>query len=312
MLGTMVGDALGMPGEGLTREQLQTEHGRLDSLREGRLPAGEYTDDTEMTLNLCESLLREGDFELRSVASNLAHGFTPWRGYSPHVYGIMAKIRQGMRWEIQVSPSWGVGAATRVAPLGVLYAPEAVLADHAARQAEITHAHANAVAGAVAQAKAVGFATEQGLLETTVGTDDALATLGEVLEDYSVAMLDAVMRIRDLPQATSPEALSGAISKAYPCDGSAVGTVPAALASFMLADGFEDAVIIAVNCGGATDALGAMTGALAGAFYGASAIPERLTAGLTNDERGRDHLVSVGTRLGQLARQRNGVRLEGD
>ncbi len=312
MLGTMVGDSLGMAGEGMNQDQLRAEHGRLDSLREGRLPAGEYTDDTEMALNLGEALVAKGGFDLQAVAEHLAHPFTPWRGYSPHVYGIMAKIRQGMSWAVPGSPSWGVGAAARVAPLGVLYAADPDLVEHAARQAEITHGHPNAVAGAVAQAAAMGFATEQGLLETSVMTEDALSALQEALEDSSVAMLDAVLRTRDLPPAQDPAALCASIARVYACDGSAVGTVPAALAAFMLTDGFENAVITAVNCGGQTDSLGAMAGALAGAFYGASAIPERLTAGLTNEERGRDHIIRVGTRLGELTRARSGLRLEGE
>ncbi|MFH2006685.1 MAG: ADP-ribosylglycohydrolase family protein [bacterium] len=310
MLGTMVGDSLGMPAEGLSRELLMEQLGRLDSLREGRLPAGEYTDDTEMTIGLCEALLERGEFDVRTVAQHMADLFTPWRGYSPHVYGIMARIRQGLDWESPGTSSWGAGAATRVAALGILYADDPLVAEHAAAQAQITHTHANGIAGAVAQAQALSIATVNGLFESAVTAEELLDQLQGPVSDHSVAMIDSLERIRDLRRQDSPEQLSAAIARVYSCDGSAVGTVPAALAAFLLSNSFEEAVIAAVNCGGDTDTLGAMTGALAGAFYGARSIPERLTAGLANEQRGRDHVISLGKKLGLLTRKRSGASLE--
>lgn len=310
MLGTMVGDALGMPAEGMSRQALKEQFGRLDSFREGPLPAGEFTDDTEMTVGLCEALVEAGEFDLQAVAHSLAHNFTPWRGYSPHVYGIMARIRQGMNWDSPGTSSWGSGAATRVAPIGVLYADDPMVTEHAAAQARITHTHANGIAGAIAQAAAVARVTASGLFESTVATDELLEYLLGPVSDHSVAMVDALERIRDLRRPESPEHLSGAISRVFPCDGSAVGTVPAAIAAFLLSDSFEEAVTAAVNCGGDTDTLGAMTGALAGAFYGAKAIPERLTKNLANEKRGRDHVLALGVKLGELTRKRSGKRLE--
>jgi ADP-ribosylglycohydrolase len=310
MLGTMVGDSLGMPAEGFSRESLMEQFGRLDSLREGRLPPGEFTDDTEMSVGLCEALIKHGEFDLPGVAHHMAHNFTPWRGYSPHVYGIMARIRQGMEWDSPGTSSWGAGAATRVAALGVLYADDPAVAEHAAAQAQITHTHANGVAGAVAQALAVSIVTVNGLFESVITTEELLEQLREPVSDHSVAMADSLERIRDLRPQDSPEQLSAAIARVYPCDGSAVGTVPASLAAFLLSSSFEEAVVAAVNCGGDTDTLGAMTGALAGAFYGAKAIPERLTAGLANEQRGRNYVIGLGKKLGMLVRKRSGKRLE--
>jgi poly(ADP-ribose) glycohydrolase ARH3 len=310
LLGTLVGDSLGMPAEGLSRDELMERFGRLDSLREGRLPPGEFTDDTEMTVGLTESLVDKGEFDLQAVAHSMAHNFTPWRGYSPHVYGIMARIRQGMDWDSPGTSSWGSGAACRVAGLAVLYTDDPVVAEHAAEQARITHTHANGVAGAVSQAVAVSLAAMNGLFESTIAIDEMIDQIKPPVAEHSVAAADALDRIRDLRPQDSPEKLSAAIARVYPCDGSAVGTVPAALAAFALSGSFEEAVIAAVNCGGDTDTLGAMTGAMAGAFYGAKAIPERLTAGLANDKRGRDHVIALGKKLGERTRKKSGKRLE--
>lgn len=310
MLGTLVGDSLGMPAEGMTHEQIRAKFGRLDSLQEGELPAGEYTDDTEMAINLCESLLEVGDFDQKHLAQSLANQFTPWRCYSPHVYGIMARIRQGLGWELPGNSSFGADAASRVAALGVLYADDKAVAELGAKQAAITHTHPNGIAGAVAQAVAVSEATSVGLFESTVPKEELLRKLYGPVSDLSIALSDALERIADIKPTPSLEGLAAAIARVYACDGGAVGTVPAALAAFLLTDSFESAVVTAVSCGGKTDMLGALTGAMAGAFYGAAAIPEKLTAGLVNEQRGRDHVIGLGERLGALTRERSGARLE--
>jgi poly(ADP-ribose) glycohydrolase ARH3 len=312
LLGTLVGDALGMPGEGLSREELGATFGQLEGYLEGRLPAGEFTDDAEMTLSVAESLVERGAFDQKEVARVLADNFTPWRGYSPHVYGIMARIRQGFSWAIPGVSHFSSDAAVRCAPLAVLYADDPDLVDHAVKLAEITDVHPNGLAGAVVQSLAVSFAVVNGLFESSIDRDDLLERLHRPVSDHSVAMADALARIRDVQMPRDPRALPAAIGRVFACDGGAVTTVPAALAAFVYTTSFESAVVTAVNCGGDTDTLGAMTGALAGSFYGAASIPERLLAGLSNEKRGRDFARDLGQRLGEVTRKRSGKRLEFD
>ena len=57
--------------------------------------------------------------------------------------------------------------------------------------------------------------------------------------------------------------------------GWAVSTLEAALWAFNSTSTFEDALIAAVNLGGDADSIGAVTGQIAGAYYGFAAIPER-------------------------------------
>jgi ADP-ribosyl-[dinitrogen reductase] hydrolase len=59
--------------------------------------------------------------------------------------------------------------------------------------------------------------------------------------------------------------------------GYVVDTVQSSLYYALTANNFEDAVVNAVNAGGDTDTVGAVTGAVAGARFGASEIPERWT-----------------------------------
>ena len=65
----------------------------------------------------------------------------------------------------------------------------------------------------------------------------------------------------------------------------AFNSVPAAIYSFLThAASFEEAVVYAISLGGDTDTIGAMCGAISGAYLGVDAIPERWRAKLENRE----------------------------
>jgi poly(ADP-ribose) glycohydrolase ARH3 len=80
----------------------------------------------------------------------------------------------------------------------------------------------------------------------------------------------------------------------------AIEAVPPAIASFVFSDGFEQAVIRAVNLGGDTDTLGAMAGAVAGAYYGASNIPSRWLQVLENEGKGHDYIRNLSLRAARI------------
>jgi ADP-ribosyl-[dinitrogen reductase] hydrolase len=75
--------------------------------------------------------------------------------------------------------------------------------------------------------------------------------------------------------------------------GYTVDTLEAAAWSFLTTDSFEEAVVKAANLGGDADTVAAVTGALAGAFYGYSAIPERWRDKLKDAERIRKTAISL-------------------
>ena len=65
-------------------------------------------------------------------------------------------------------------------------------------------------------------------------------------------------------------------------------------------DSVADAVLCAICVGGDTDTIGAMTGALAGAFHGVGAIPPEWLRVLENDGKGMDYLRGLGESLHAL------------
>jgi len=77
LLGTFVGDALGMPFEGVEPARVP-EHLEMLDARRGR---GTYTDDTQMAIALAESLLDHGGVDARALGRAFAGAYDPRRGY---------------------------------------------------------------------------------------------------------------------------------------------------------------------------------------------------------------------------------------
>ena len=81
----------------------------------------------------------------------------------------------------------------------------------------------------------------------------------------------------------------------------ATESVPVAVAAASRARCFEEAVTVALRSGGDTDTVGAMAGAIAGARFGAGAIPVKWHRALEDGERGRSHLERLGKELAAAA-----------
>lgn len=301
LLGTFIGDAMGMPVEGWTRQRIVDELGMLRGFVEGRLPAGTYTDDTEMAVGMAESLVECGRFDPAHVASRLAENFTLWRGYTSKMYGMVSKLRQAS-WDRAGQPLWDSGAAVRVGPLGLFYCGSEEIVSCAEQSCRITHTHPNALAGTVVMAVAVAEAVRRGLLCLGLERKELVDLWISNAAEHGEGLTRSLRRVLDLKEERDLSDRAGQLAKAFSCDETAVGGVPAALAAFLWSSCFEDAVVVAVNAGGDADTIGAMAGALAGAYYGASGIPEDLLQCLSDEDKGRTHLSQLGRSLGRMAR----------
>src|ERR1043166_8134854 len=120
-----------------------------------------YTDDTEMALSIVEILNERGRVDQDVLAARFAARMQPDRHYGPGTAKLLAGVRQGGDWrELNQARSFGNGASMRVAPLGAYFAdqPLARVCDEARQSAEITHAHPEGIAGAIAVAAAAALA----------------------------------------------------------------------------------------------------------------------------------------------------------
>lgn len=132
-----------------------------------RLPGGRwaYTDDTQMALSVVETLARHGRIDQDALAHSFGARFERGRGYGPAMYDLLPQLRAGVPWQAASRSlfggqgSYGNGGAMRIAPLGAYCADDlATVAEQAALATEVTHAHPEAIAGAVAVAVAAALA----------------------------------------------------------------------------------------------------------------------------------------------------------
>lgn len=109
LVGLAVGDALGMPVEGMPRYEVQQRYGVLREIVDGWLPAGSTTDDTAQALALAESLVQLGRFDADDFALKLLAWFRshPPDGASIPVacWSLWTKAATGGRPRRQWRPS---------------------------------------------------------------------------------------------------------------------------------------------------------------------------------------------------------------
>lgn len=271
LLGLACGDALGRPVEFASASEISAEHGRLDEMvghGTWNQPAGTITDDTEQALCIARSLVEQQDFDPADIADR----FVAWYDSGPFDIGKMtmkalSRLKHGDAWNEAGQHVWesspegqnaGNGSVMRSPPLAIPYASDwDRLAEMSRHSSQITHADARCTEGCT-----VLNLTVAGLLEDG-GTplEDALDYVGADAPDELVTALEPLAR------GDSPRTLE--------TSGYVVHSLQTALHDGIFADSAEEAIVTAVNRGGDTDTIGAIAGAVAGARFGASSLPDR-------------------------------------
>jgi len=299
MLGLAVGDALGMPVEGLTAREIAQTWGEVrdmmpapdDHFHSG-LVAGQYTDDTEMTLLLAETLLEAGGFSGDRFAEKLACWGSGWcrdhslnRGVGLATRCSVEKLLSGEEWQRSGVDVPTCGSAMRVAPLGLVYHCDIGLVSRYAEVQSIpTHCGSAPRAGAVAVACGVALSLA-GFPRPTVL--EICSSQAEKVDRGLARRLRAVSSLLELKTEQAMQAI-GTTPAVYE-------TVPAAF-YFYLKFEPEEALIAAASAGGDTDSVASMVGALWGAARGSSWIPERWLSRLED----RDRIEKIGFDLAVL------------
>jgi poly(ADP-ribose) glycohydrolase ARH3 len=296
-LGTMIGDALGMPVEGWSAREIKDKYGLLDTYQPGSLPAGSYTDDTQMMIGILETLAQGRGLDPVVLAARFAANFQAWRGYGGRIPGVMGRLAAGIPWDQAGTDSYGNGGAMRVGVLGVFLAHDLdALRRAALDQCRITHHHPQALAGSWALALAVAWACRWGGADKRPDPGQWAFELARQVEEVDAHMADRLRDMPALPKGDLP--LAGQLlGRAYARDVRAAETVPAALGAFLAASSAREAVTLAVNLGGDTDTLVAMAGALAGAYWGLAALPRPWIDGLEKGPAGADYLLRLCRRI---------------
>jgi len=293
-LGTFVGDALGEPVEGWPHTAIYSRFGLLDTMIREQ---GRYTDDTQMMIGILETLVEKGAFDPGLCSHKFQENFDPRRGYGRRIFGVVERIRQGIPWDQVGTDSFGNGGAMRIAPIGCFYYRDLqAVKENAILSARITHNHPEGLAGAVAQATAVGLAFQYGLSDEPIELDRFLDRITAQVIDIDKRFAEYLDDIKSISRGSMLEVIE-AITGRYGLSLRAIESVPAAIGAFVLTDSFRDAVVLAVNLGGDTDTIGAMAGAMAGAYYGYGQIPKEWLNPLENGAKGRDYVTSCVKRI---------------
>ncbi len=291
LLGTAVGDVLGMPVENHSYIQIQRAHGRLKELKDGWLPRGTYTDDTQLMIALAECLAANKAVNQDDLARRIVEIYDNFRGHGVVIRNFVNLMDRGWGWRkarkkiLDTFTSAWNGSAMRIAPVGAFYANDLPMLKKAARlSGEVTHCGALAQDGCTLQALAVGLAVRAG---STKGFDRGFDKAGFLKELAAAAREEVhVRRLRKVEELLQGSPSIYEVIKAIGNTVEVQNSVPTAIYCFLRSpDNFEETVSYAVCLGGDADTIGAMAGAISGALNGVEAIPSRWLDGLEERER---------------------------
>ena len=269
VVGSVIGDALGMPLE--FHNPTPAGH-LLREMEAGRLPSGTFTDDTELSLALSESLLAHSPLD----ASDLVRRFVTWLQFNPPDIGVqtgqvLRLIASGYSWQDaarsvqQNNPdSSGNGSLMRVWPIAAAHhdQPGLIIAE-SRLQSEITHPHPDCTNACVFLNLILAdlIHRDSSKPPTQALRESMAATLARVLlgSEFELMVKLAPVRQRDQLKNT----------------GWVRHTLESALWAALNSTSFEEALVNVVNLGNDADTAGCVTGALAGAMYGLEGIPTR-------------------------------------
>lgn len=264
LLGLAIGDAVGTTVEFRSRGTFPEV---TDMVGGGpfRLKPGEFTDDASMALCLGASLLERGFDpldQMRRYVDWTENGYMSSNGRCFDVGATVGRALQ--RFQRTGDPmagstdpnSAGNGCIMRLAPVPIRYAHDVKLAiEYSGEQSRTTHGAKECIAAC----RLLGE-----ILVRALNGSDKQAVLA--LPEYAGALHASV----EVIAAGSYKKKTRAQVKG---SGYVVSSLEASLWCFDQTENFRDAVLMATNLGDDADTTAAITGQLAGAFYGESGIP---------------------------------------
>jgi len=303
MLGCFLGDAFGSGFEGMDPDRAMFH---MDIL--SKKFARKYTDDTDMTLALAESIIQCGEIDPEDIAKQFSLHCDLNRGYAIGTIRALQALRAGLKWDevariVFENGSFGNGAAMRVSPVGLFSHHDLdSLKELAVKQASVTHVHPLGQWGAVMQACSVALAVMQGPKERFT-KEQTVISLREILWGGPLEYIRALNKMEEmLSQGRKLQAHEVVRSLGNGVE--AHFSVPSACyIAINYSPDFCDAIRAAISLGGDTDTIAGMVGAVVGAHVGEKGLPAEWTEQLENGPRGRSFARSLADRLFETWRQ---------
>lgn len=283
LLGTGVGDALGLPREGLYKYRARKMFGGHPLKHRFFFGRGMISDDTEHTCMVGQALLKSCGEPLLFEKS-LAWYLRLWLLGLPAGIGF-ATLRGILRLWLGFSPdksgvnSAGNGPAMRASLLGIYCAGQP---DRLIKLIQISTrmTHRNELAEQGVLVVALGCAYAAAKNTEQVNPKDFFDLLKNHLSNSEMRNALSIVQT-ELSRGGTADELAGKLGFGKGVSGYILHTVPAAIFCWLKHRGnFRDAVEEVILMGGDTDTTGAITGALAGATVGAKGIPAEWIDGI--------------------------------
>lgn len=280
IVGFSVGDAFGVPVEGFTRERLEKiPLSEMIGYCNHRVPVGTWSDDTSMVLATMDSIIEKNGIDYNDMMFKFSEWFNNSKytaidrvfdaGYivrtaiSNYQNGIDAILCGEKNYD-----SNGNGSLMRMLPIAYYlyysnYSEEEEV-EIINKISSLTHAH---------EISCLGCKIFSDFTKQLLGGSDKYQAIDFVKninyeKYYSFDTVSAYKRILKHNIATLDK--SSIRSSGYVVD-----SLEASLWSTFNSKSYEESVLLAVNLGGDTDTIGAITGGINGIIYGRESIPDR-------------------------------------
>jgi len=292
LLGLASGDAFGMPTEFMTPEKIKTQYGWVDRFLaphkdhfHADMPAGCITDDTGQALAIVRTVVQNnGHITSQIIANALIEWKKSLGAEFDHIVGpstlrALELLEQGRALEEAGWEGRTNGAAMRAPIAGLLHPGDIQAALETAYLISLpTHGTNLAIAGAGAVACAVSQAflpntSLQSVLQAALKGALLGAQLGHIVWGTSLEKR-IFLALHLVNQASSTEEALDELYNFIGVDLLVAESVAVAFGIVKLAQGDPvQAVTLCANIGGGTDTIGAIAGAVCGAWKGSSAFP---------------------------------------
>lgn len=300
--GGALGDAMGMPSQTLTRDEIRTSYGWIEELVDPvpghpvshGLSAGAVTDDTEQTLLLARQIIGNPDhFDEEAWARTLldweegvkSRGLHDLLG--PSTKKALESLLAGTPVDETGLSGNTNGASMRIAPVGIAtpVEPLAGFLDQIEQTCRVTHNTAEALSAAAAVAAVVSAGTDGAGIEEAMAI--ALPAAREAAARAShQGDVDMGQRIEAALAVAARDRSDSVVDNLDSEIGTSVLSRESVATAFGIASAASGdawrAAVLAANIGDDTDTIGAIACGMIGACYGMSAIPREKIVVLTS------------------------------
>lgn len=310
LLGTAVGDSLGLCCEGMSKRRQRRIYPELNG-HNFILGKGMTSDDTEHACMVAQALIVSGGDE-QAFERNLAWRLRFWLLGLPGGIGFatlraIVKLWLGFPTDQSGVFSAGNGPAMRSPILGVCYGYDTkVLRELVRASTRMTHTDPKAEFGAVAVAVAAHLASQGS--EEGVSPKEYDHALQRVLEPEANGLLELIRRtVMSVEAGQTTESFAEELGLNTGVSGYMYHTVPVVLHAWLRhQNDYRSAISDVIRCGGDTDTTAAILGGIVGSRVGKAGIPQEWVDGLGEWPRSTSWIEKLGKRLAEVCPQ--GIR----